>query len=1366
MLSILPKCLCLISIFVSSVRTSNVTSFIVVDRQKLPAEEISSLLTELLENYDQRLRPSFLDSPLSIKVSMHINSIGPISEKDMSYAMDCYFRQSWKDTRLSYNGPNGTLAINNRILEYLWRPDTYFFNGRNSFLHKIPTVNRLIRLENDGSILMSSRLTIIANCPMHLEKFPVDSQNCPLYFGSYGYTEDDVRYEWEDESPVTIEKKVLMSQFDLVRIINSNTTMYISYDRYSKLMLELQLQRHTGYFLIQIYLPCFLIVILSWVAFFINREATSDRVCIGITCVLSLATISMDCRGDIPKVSYSTALDWFLMMCNTYVVASLLQFTGVHYFTKIGYGDMNVKPGLKCRENPITRIDMFDDDFLNQMEGLEYPAVRQSHGSEENVVEKRSLDDSVKSKRLSFREIDELANGRIIQKQTSKINRTKLNVKYFFSLPLSCSSSCSSLSQSSLPFQERTTTVTVRRKLSLKHLSNRRIIKNFNNSKHLSNMKETNVKFFIPKSASLLGTGVSIESLDQIQKFHQQKKISLDKKSIEITSGLAIGLTTSEVLSKRPLANGLKKKNVLLNESAFLYNETNESPSQLNPVKKGKESKRFGRKELHKMSGEETTFSHDGIYTGNISDTDNDIRIKNDSPFNMLSRSSSNSSTTSESNTRELKRKTVMYLLNRSKPDRNQQKITEIIKRLVIDIFHCFLGDAKYKQKLTARADATGINSLSKLDSFSRVAFPLSFVILNIFYWDSFYQIHQQRRNSYNSLQNISSIYDDESIYQQPLSAQTLKVLTTRPLQPTSRQSQHAHNISKILDELLSKYDRRLRPDFQGKPLAISVSMQINSLGPISEKDMSYAIDCYFRQSWLDSRLSHSGSNETLSISSKIIDSLWRPDTYFFNGRDSYVHTIPTVNRLVRLSRDGHILLSSRLTIKANCPMHLQKFPVDKQTCPLFFGSYSYTVEDVHYIWEKKSPVVIEKGVQLSQFDLIRLLHGNSSMIVNNDLFSRLSLNLELQRHSGYFLIQIYFPCFLIVILSWVAFFINREATSDRVQIGVTCVLTLFTISMNSRSDIPKVSYSTALDYFLMMCNIYVVATLLQFTGVHYFTKNSTVHRGKQKNLMTDNEYQCSSYPSSILSSSSTSSFTSDIERPSLQTIEKLLSKGVRPTLSEKSYRILNNYERIFNLQNSLLLISNTKQTTKFCQHKRHREVEEINDENEKERKNFENDNFVNNREGKRQKIFLTTSKEKFLREQSEKLNMKENSQVNVRRSRPLLFLPSNGRRSSISGCVETDIYVISKNTPTFVEAAPIPFRCKVFNEEIKRRFKRRIVSLFHCLLGDAEFKASLAKQADASGINSLSRLDSFSRVAFPLTFILLNLLYWYIYIG
>lgn len=38
---------------------------------------------------------------------------------------------------------------------------------------------------------------------------------------------------------------------------------------------------------------------------------------------------------------YATALDWFLLMSFFYCIATLLEFAGVHYFTKLGSGEIH-----------------------------------------------------------------------------------------------------------------------------------------------------------------------------------------------------------------------------------------------------------------------------------------------------------------------------------------------------------------------------------------------------------------------------------------------------------------------------------------------------------------------------------------------------------------------------------------------------------------------------------------------------------------------------------------------------------------------------------------------------------------------------------------------------------------------------------------------------------------------------------------------------------------------------------------------------------------------------------------------------------------------------------------------------------------
>ncbi|XP_041973405.1 gamma-aminobutyric acid receptor subunit alpha-2 [Aricia agestis] len=297
-------------------------------------------------------------------------------------------------------------------------------------------------------------------------------------------------------------------------------------------------------------------------------------------------------------------------------------------------------------------------------------------------------------------------------------------------------------------------------------------------------------------------------------------------------------------------------------------------------------------------------------------------------------------------------------------------------------------------------------------------------------------------------------------------------------------------NITMVLENLLKNYENSQLPTHgKGYPTVVQTNILIRSMGPVSELDMDYSMDCYFRQYWRDTRLSFLGPIRSLSLSIKMLERIWRPDTYFYNGKHSYVHTITVPNKLLRISQHGDILYSMRLTIKAKCPMELRNFPMDRQSCPLILGSYAYSNQQLVYQWQNAESVTFVPGMTLSQFDLISFPYRNFTFTRREGDFSVLQVSFNLQRHTGYFLIQVYVPCILIVVLSWVSFWIHREATSDRVGLGITTVLTLSTISLDSRTDLPKVRYATALDWFLLMSFFYCIATLLEFAGVHYFTK-------------------------------------------------------------------------------------------------------------------------------------------------------------------------------------------------------------------------------------------------------------------------------------
>ena len=72
--------------------------------------------------------------------------------------------------------------------------------------------------------------------------------------------------------------------------------------------------------------------------------------------------------------------------------------------------------------------------------------------------------------------------------------------------------------------------------------------------------------------------------------------------------------------------------------------------------------------------------------------------------------------------------------------------------------------------------------------------------------------------------------------------------------------------------------------------------------------------------------------------------------------------------------------------------------------------------------------------------------------------FTCIEVKFHLERQMGYYLIQMYIPSLLIVILSWISFWINMDAAPARVGLGITTVLTMTTQSSGSRASLPKVS--------------------------------------------------------------------------------------------------------------------------------------------------------------------------------------------------------------------------------------------------------------------------------------------------------------------
>ncbi|XP_055689200.1 glutamate-gated chloride channel isoform X2 [Lutzomyia longipalpis] len=313
--------------------------------------------------YDARIRPSGIngtDGPAVVRINLFVRSIATISDIKMEYSVQLTFREQWLDERLKFNDVGGrlkylTLTEANRV----WMPDLFFSNEKEGHFHNIIMPNVYIRIFPFGSVLYSIRISLTLACPMNLKLYPLDRQVCSLRMASYGWTTDDLVFLWKEGDPVQVVKNLHLPRFTLEKFLTDYCNSKTNTGEYSCLKVDLLFKREFSYYLIQIYIPCCMLVIVSWVSFWLDQGAVPARVSLGVTTLLTMATQTSGINASLPPVSYTKAIDVWTGVCLTFVFGALLEFALVNYASRSDLHRENMKK--KRRELEQASLDAASD---------------------------------------------------------------------------------------------------------------------------------------------------------------------------------------------------------------------------------------------------------------------------------------------------------------------------------------------------------------------------------------------------------------------------------------------------------------------------------------------------------------------------------------------------------------------------------------------------------------------------------------------------------------------------------------------------------------------------------------------------------------------------------------------------------------------------------------------------------------------------------------------------------------------------------------------------------------------------------------------------------------------------------------------
>uniref|UniRef100_A0A0N5B963 Neur_chan_LBD domain-containing protein n=1 Tax=Strongyloides papillosus TaxID=174720 RepID=A0A0N5B963_STREA len=259
--------------------------------------------TLLSQNYNNNSLPiMFSDIPVYVMVSIDILDISSFNMQSMDYSIDTLINMKWYDMRLVHGMRKPITVSEERILEKIWKPDTYIVNAKRSYLHKITFPNIKMRIFPDGLVLYTIHITFQPSCNMKFCMFPHDQQECYLDLSSLSYSDGQLKFIWGD-NPF-----FLINQFTLPEFKLSNITVNecLSHD---KLITSSCLRT--------------LAMMFAWVAPYVPYNYEDVRIVTPITILLALVQMQ---KGEIEtRTSYLTSLDkWFAVM-KVFSVISLME---------------------------------------------------------------------------------------------------------------------------------------------------------------------------------------------------------------------------------------------------------------------------------------------------------------------------------------------------------------------------------------------------------------------------------------------------------------------------------------------------------------------------------------------------------------------------------------------------------------------------------------------------------------------------------------------------------------------------------------------------------------------------------------------------------------------------------------------------------------------------------------------------------------------------------------------------------------------------------------------------------------------------------------------------------------------------------
>ncbi|VDK72136.1 unnamed protein product [Litomosoides sigmodontis] len=301
-------------------------------------------------SYDRKTIP--MAEGVRVKVDLMVQAISSISEMTASFTADVFFSQIWLDPGLAFENITKCLAnltLSHRTIDDIWLPDVCFQNSKSTLVHSSPTPNIFLLIYPNGTIWVNYRVKVEAPCELDMSSFPMDVQRCTMTLESYSFNVARVRLDWF-ETAVTLDLQGKLPDFELTRYTWQKQQFCYPAGQWDQLKVTFYFRRTYGYYILQLYMPTYTSVFISWIAFWMDSKCLPGRITLGVSSLMALTFQYGNVARSLPKVSYAKAMDVWIFASIGFIFFSLIELAVV------GHVDKNANEKDDCRRESFDKM--------------------------------------------------------------------------------------------------------------------------------------------------------------------------------------------------------------------------------------------------------------------------------------------------------------------------------------------------------------------------------------------------------------------------------------------------------------------------------------------------------------------------------------------------------------------------------------------------------------------------------------------------------------------------------------------------------------------------------------------------------------------------------------------------------------------------------------------------------------------------------------------------------------------------------------------------------------------------------------------------------------------------------------------------